>query len=94
MKLVKNCFCHLNSSVDLNPFVDRGSWSSCSWLLLWIGVVGVVPVDCWVVGVLADGTLTPVVEIDEVILTEPLICLMINEDYGKYDSQYYTQLWN
>ena len=48
MKLSKNCFCHCNSSVDLNPFVDRGSWSSSSWLLSCWGV-GWWDVDpsCW-----------------------------------------------
>ena len=50
-------------------------------ILLWIGVVEVVVVDCCIVGVLADGTLIPVVDIDDVIPTEePLFCLLSDED--------------
>ena len=44
---------------------------------LWIGVVEVVVVDCWVVGVLTDVTLIVVVDIDDVIPPEPLLCLLM-----------------
>ena len=48
--------------------------------IYYISETEVVAADCWVVGVLTDATLIPVVDIDDVILTEPLFTLLSNED--------------
>ena len=45
-------------------------------IILCVGVVEVVVVDCWVVVVLADATLVTVVDVGDVIPTEPLFCLL------------------
>ena len=49
-------------------------------LVSWIGVVEVVVVDYCVVVVLADVTLIIVADVCDVIPTEPVFYLLINED--------------
>ena len=49
-------------------------------VVLWIGVVEVVVVGCCVVVVLADVTLVAVVDVGDVISTEPLFCCLNDED--------------
>ena len=49
-------------------------------LVSWIGVVEVVVVDCCVVVVLADVTLIVVADVCDVIPTEPVFYLLIDED--------------
>ena len=49
-------------------------------LLLWIGVVKVIAGDSCVVVVLVVATLIPVAEVGDVICTDPLFCLLNDED--------------
>ena len=67
-------------SSHIKAFKDGCHQQSKSLNILWIGVVEVAVVGCCVVGVLIDATLIAVVDIDDVIPTEPLFCLLSNED--------------
>ena len=47
---------------------------------MWIGVVEVVVVGCGVAVVLDDATLIATADVGDVFSTEPLFCLLNNED--------------